>query len=272
MTLFSRLGLPRKLKTLLSGLDILALLTWGALLFKYWVSGQLKLLIHPNYFLLVLVTSIILLILAAFKTGQWVRQLRKKSTQDRENVQHITLFPPGWGSTILIITAISGFVIPPIMFDSQMALQRGISDSLPVTQTQTQEFRATVKPEERSLIDWIRTINAYPEPDAYQGQRAKITGFVVHSPLLPENYIFLSRFILTCCAVDAYPVGLPVRLEVDRNTYPPDTWLEIEGEMTTGTLAVDPKTTSENAAEKRQLVLVAKSIQTIPTPSDPYGY
>ena len=167
MTLFSRLGLPRKLKPLLSGLDVLALLTWGVLLFKYWVSGQLKLLIHPNYFWLVLVTSIILLILAGVKAWQWVKELRKKPVEQRLTVQHITLFPPGWGSSILIITAIAGLAIPPIIFDSQMALQRGISDSLPVTQTQTQEFRASVKPEERSLIEWIRTLNAYPEPDLW---------------------------------------------------------------------------------------------------------
>lgn len=158
------------------------------------------------------------------------------------------------------------------MFDSQMALQRGISESLPVTQTQTQEFRASIKPEERSLIDWIRTLNAYPEPDAYQGQRAKVTGFVIHSPILPDNYIFLSRFILTCCAVDAYPVGLPVRLEGDRSQYPPDTWLEIEGEMMTETLAVDTQTMEKTPTQKRQLVLGAQSIKTIPTPDDPYGY
>lgn len=34
------------LKRLLPGLDVLALLTWAILLFKYWVTGQLKLLIH----------------------------------------------------------------------------------------------------------------------------------------------------------------------------------------------------------------------------------
>ena len=31
-------------------LDSLALLLWGALLLKYWGTGQLALLIHPNYF------------------------------------------------------------------------------------------------------------------------------------------------------------------------------------------------------------------------------
>lgn len=271
MNVLSRLQPPRNLKRLLPGLDVLAILLWGALLFKYWVSGQLRLLIHPNYFILVFITSLLLLSLGGVKAWLWLKELRK-SSNNGATVQHITIFPPGWGSSLLVATAIAGLIIPPTIFDSQMALQRGISDSLPVTQAQTQSFSANVKPEERSLIEWIRTLNAYPEPDAYQGQKANITGFVVHSPILPEDYIFLSRFILTCCAVDAYPVGLPVKLPRDRSYYPPDSWLEIEGEMMTETLPIDAQTMQETPTEKRQLVLSANSITTIPTPDDPYGY
>ncbi len=271
MNVLSRLNPSRKLKRLLPGLDILAILAWGALLFKYWVSGQLKLLIHPNYFLLVFITSILLIILGGVKAWLWSKTLRQKANNG-ETVQHITIFPPGWGSALLVITAIAGFIIPPTIFNSQVALQRGISESLPVTQRETQSFTVNIKPEERSLIDWIRTLNAYPEPDAYQGQKAKVTGFVVHSPILPDNYVFLSRFIITCCAVDAYPVGLPVKLERDRSSYPPDTWLEVSGEMMTETLAIDTQTMQETPTQKRQLVLSAESITTIPTPDDPYGY
>lgn len=262
------------LRRLLPGLDVLALLTWAILLFKYWVTGQLKLLIHPNYFWLVFFTSIILFLLAGLKTWQLIKNINPKNTNiaNFESVQHITLFPPGWSSGLLIVTAITGLLIPPTILNSQMALQRGISESLPITQTQTQTFRTTLKPEERSLIEWIRTLNAYPEPDAYKGQKAKVTGFVVHSPILPNNYIFLSRFIITCCAVDAYPVGLPLKLVGDRSAYPPDTWLEVEALMMTETLKVDTETMKANPIEKRQLVLDATSIKTILTPDFPYEY
>ncbi|WP_009545327.1 TIGR03943 family putative permease subunit [Crocosphaera subtropica] len=271
MNVLSKLKPSPKLKFLLPGLDILAILAWGALLFKSWVTGQLKLLIHPNYFLLVFVTSIFLIILGGVKTWLWIQSLRQKGNNG-ETVQHISIFPPGWGSCLLIIAAIAGLTIPPTIFDSQVALQRGVSDSLPITQRETQSFSVNIKPEERSLIDWIRTLNAYPEPDAYQGQKANVTGFVVHSPLLPDDYILLTRFIISCCAVDAYPVGLPVKLERDRSNYPPDTWLRIEGEMMTETLAIDTQTMQETPTQKRQLVLSANSITTIPTPDDPYGY
>jgi uncharacterized repeat protein (TIGR03943 family) len=263
-----------KAKNMLSWLDVLALLAWGGLLLRYWTTGQLKLLIHPNYFWLVLVTGIVLLSLGILRSWQiWTDWRKSKNDiEDRENVQHITLFPLGVASGILIATALAGYLIAPTVLASQAALQRGVTESLPITRSQPQSFRTETKPEERSIIDWIRTLNAYPEPDAYAGQKVKVTGFVVHLPHLQDNYLLISRFIITCCAVDAYPVGLPVKLETSRSDYPPDTWLEIEGEMTVETLPLNEQKMNETTSEKRQLAIAAKSLKKIPTPADPYSY
>jgi putative membrane protein len=212
-------------------LDVLALLTWGSLLLKYTVTGQYKLLIHPNYYTLVLVSSIILLALGIFK----IQLILTRNHQHPS--EHIALFPPGFSSSLLICVAIAGLLIPPKILTSQSAIKTGVRD-IPLTRSQPQAFRTAIKPEKRSLIEWIRTINAYPEPDAYQGQLAKVSGFVLHLEELPDNYLMLSRFVITCCAVDAYPIGIPVKLATSRHTYPPDTWLEIEGTMIAETLPV----------------------------------
>jgi len=259
-------------------LDILAILLWSFLLFKYWITGELNLLIHPNYFILVLITSIILFILSALKTYQLLIKIKSipvhsngngnNSINDNNNL-HNNLLPKGWATTILTIVALFGLLTKPVVLASQTAMQRGVMDSLPPTTQQPQAFTTNVNPENRSLIEWVRTINAYPEPDNYMGQKANITGFVVHLDNLPENYIYLSRFILTCCAVDAYPVGIPIQLPDSRQNYPVDSWLEIQGVMTTQTL---PSLDTENNKEKRQLVLQAETIKTIPTPKNPYGY
>jgi uncharacterized repeat protein (TIGR03943 family) len=130
-----------------------------------------------------------------------------------------------------------------------------------MTRSQPQAFRSASKPEARSLIDWIRTLNVYPEPDAYAGQPVKVQGFVVHPPDLPSQYFLLSRFVITCCAADAYPVGLPVKVRENREAYPVDTWLEIEGKMITETLD-----------GKRKLTIEASSLKKIPEPQNPYFY
>ncbi|RMF24668.1 MAG: TIGR03943 family protein [Cyanobacteria bacterium J083] len=254
-------------------LDVIALLIWGILLSKYFFAGQLKLLIHPNYHSLALVTGIVFLLLGGFKAKQLLSPSSNTNSLNAPEIEHKTLFPPKLSSFLLIITAIIGLVFSPTVLTSQTALARGVTEALPVTRNQPQLFRASSKPEERSLIEWIRTLNAYPEPDAYEGQAAKVSGFVVHLPQLPKNYFLISRFIITCCAVDAYPVGIPVKLEgVDRSTYPPDTWLKIEGTMIPETLPVAPQPNQPTNQPERQLVLKATKLEVIPTPKDPYGY
>ena len=247
-------------------LEILAMLTWATLMLKYSITGQYKLLIHPNYFLLVFVSSICLLLLGIFRSLLLINS--PKIPTDKS--EHITLFPPGFGSVLLLIIAIAGWLIPPSVLTSTTALQRGVTNSLPATHSQPQAFTTSTKPEERSLIDWVRTLNAYPEPDAYQGQPVNITGFVVDLPELPDNYLLLSRFIITCCAVDASPIGIPIQLDNIQEKYEPDTWLEVRGKMTTATVGIRDRT--DQIREKRQLVVEATSMKQIPTPADPYAY
>ena len=252
-------------KNLFDWLEGCALLAWGLLLLKYSFTGQYKLLIHPNYFSLVLGCGIVLLILGIVK----VKSILNHSQSNKS--EHISLFPPGLGNSLLLLVAIAGLLIPPKVLTSQTALKRGVGD-LPLTTIQPQAFRTASEPEERSLIEWIRTINAYPEPDAYRGQAANITGFVLHLSELPDNYIMLSRFVITCCAVDAYPIGIPIKLDTSRSSYPVDSWLTVAGIAIAETLPIKDRIETNTITEKRSVVIEARSIKTIPTPADPYSY
>ncbi len=248
-----RFSQRRNFSRALDWLDLLAISAWGVLLLNYWLTGKLGLLIHPRYFWLSITAGFGLLLISAL--GVW--QLRQPGSK----VRHFTLFPPGWMSGLLLAAACLGLLVTPRPFASQTALQRGVTESLALSRAQPQTFRASTRPEARSLIDWVRTLAVYPEPDAYTGQKVKVQGFVIHSPELPDQYLTLSRFAITCCAADAYPVGLPVKLTQSRITYPPDTWLEIEGQMIT-----------DNLAGKRQLTIQASALKPIPEPKNPYAY
>ncbi|MBW4446845.1 MAG: TIGR03943 family protein [Spirirestis rafaelensis WJT71-NPBG6] len=249
---------PRKPNLLLPWLDVIAIAAWGVLLLKYWLTGKLNLLIHPNYFGLAIASGISLLIVAFFRTQELWRRRRRDIVA---NAEHINFFPPGWGSALLLTAAILGLIFTPRVFASDKALQRDVGDLLGTARIKPQQFRASTPPEKRSLVDWVRELNVYPEPDRYSGQKAKVQGFVIHPPNLQKDYFFLGKFVLTCCAADAYPVGLPVKLAPNSEQYTADTWLEVEGQMAT-----------EILSGKRQLTITASSIKKIPQPKDPYSY
>ncbi|NJK29269.1 MAG: TIGR03943 family protein [Acaryochloris sp. SU_5_25] len=233
----------------------MALLSWGILIVHYWHSGKLGLLIHPNYYGLTLAAGCFLLMLACLQLLKiWQRRTRPRS-------QHLSLLSPTGMSGIMLLAALIGLGVTPRPFTSQTALQRGLQDTTMVTRARPQVFRTSSKPESRTLLEWIRTLDVYPEPDAYTGQKVNVDGFVVYPESLPENYLTLTRFVISCCAADAYPVGLPVKLQQTRKTYASDAWLTVKGEMITETLN-----------GQRQLVIQATGLKPIPEPDNPYYY
>lgn len=252
-----KLRFPQLPPKILPWLDVIAIAAWGMLLLYYWQANKLELLIQRDFFWLIITAGIGLLVVAFLKFKQMISTRR---VQEVSNQQHISVFPPGWGSVLLLVVAISGFLISPQVFASDHALNQNLSEILSSSRVRPQSFRSSRRPEERTLIDWVRTLSVYPEPDAYTGQKAKVTGFAIHPPETGDNLILLSRFVITCCAADAYPIALPVKLEGSRQDYPPDTWLEVEGKMIT-----------ENIAGTRRLTIAANNIKKIPRPQNPYS-
>ncbi len=252
--------MTRIFRTVSPWLDVIAIAAWGVALLKFWLTGELFLLIHPNYKWLTVVAAIALLLVASMKG--WFVWRASRSVRIAPPPQHLTLFPPAMSSVVMLIVAIAGLLITPRAFASQTAIDRGVNEAITLTRVKPQSFQASAKTEDKSLIDWIRTLQVYPEPDAYTGQKAKIEGFVVYPQNLPEQYFLATRFVITCCAADAYPVSLPVKLTSgNRNDYQVDSWVSIEGTMIT-----------ENLAGKRQLTVQAASLKPIPEPKNPYNY
>ncbi|MEM6256038.1 MAG: TIGR03943 family protein [Cyanobacteria bacterium P01_D01_bin.156] len=238
-------------------LDVAVLLAWSLTFFRYWITGKLFVLLHPDYMWLANGAALVLLAMALFKLTTMLT--KQKRVQAPPN--HSTLLPPQLSSLILLSVAVLGFIYTPRAFASETAIQRGVADTLTMTRSQPQRFVRQTASDERTIIDWIRTLNVYPEPDAYTDQAVKVSGFVIHPNEWPEEYLMLSRFVLTCCAADAYPVGLPVQLAVSRQAYNPDSWLQVEGKMVTATID-----------GQRQLTIKPTKIDTIPEPRNPYEY
>jgi uncharacterized repeat protein (TIGR03943 family) len=242
-------------------LDALALGMWSIMLFRYWLGGKLLLLLHPDYAWLSNVAAIVLLALAALTLLRSLKRFSQRQSPTA-NAGHVSLLSPKLSSALLLGVAVFGLIYTPRAFASQTAIQRGISETLTLTRSQPQRFIRAAAPEERTIIDWIRLVNVYPEPDAYTAEAVNVKGFVIHPENWPENYVMVSRFVLTCCAADAYPVGLPVKLTSgSRNDYPVDSWLNVSGTMT-----------SDSLEGRRQIAIAPTKIETIEEPKNPYEY
>ena len=235
--------------------DALVLLLWGLMILRYWWTGQLAVLLHPDYHWLAIGAGWMLIALAMGRTMALLRPHWKVETP------HLALLPRRWSLMVLLAVAVFGLVYVPRPFGSGTALARGIADPVGLTRSQPRRFVRNTPPEQRSLIDWIRTLHVYPEPDAYAGDPVNVTGFVINPPHWPEGYLMVARFVLTCCAADAYPVGLPVQVVADSNDYAADSWITVRGKMTTATLD-----------GQRRLVIQPAEVLSVPEPDNPYEF
>ena len=116
-------------------LDTLALSAWGVLFLRYWLTGKLGLLIHPNYFGLSIAAAVVLLGMAS--VSAWRLLKGRKGPM----VRHVTLAPPKVMAMVLLTAAVVGLVVTPRPFASQTAIQRGLLDSNIVTRVKPQTFR-----------------------------------------------------------------------------------------------------------------------------------
>jgi putative membrane protein len=74
--------------------------------------------------------------------------------------------------------------------------------------------------------------------------------------------VYVARFLVTCCAVDAQPLAVPVLLPGWQDEFAADDWVEV-----TGGFAPNPTT---GATEP--MVLVPDTVTEIEQPAQPYVY
>lgn len=112
------------------------------------------------------------------------------------------------------------------------------------------------KTEEYTLADWVRLFRVNPDPWSHKGKKVKVVGFVQK---VDEGHFYISRFVISCCTVDASPIGLLVR---SSDHFSDGKWLEVQG-------VLDVAHTNEGV---KQPVLVPEKVQEINEPEQPYLY
>ena len=209
----------------------LALALWGAVLLVSTLSGRLDLLLRGVFHPLVGLSGVVLLAIALQQALQGRRERRWNRS---------------WALSSLL--AIAVLALPPNPSFSDLASNRNSDLGSDV------ELDFLLPPGQRSLTDWVRLLRSQPDPQLYQGDPVRISGFVLTQPNGPPQ---LGRLLVRCCLADATPIGLSVQWPPGF-TPKPDQWLAIEGAMGVDSVA----------GQQRNVVLPAR-IRPIPRPARP---
>jgi uncharacterized repeat protein (TIGR03943 family) len=100
----------------------------------------------------------------------------------------------------------------------------------------------------------------YDTTEQVKGRKVQLFGFVAHDAKAPGGY-FLTRFVIACCAADAFPVQVVLRGSLP--PLPDDTWVTVTG--TWHATTVEPDSQEAFRAE-----LDVTSVTEADRPSEPY--
>lgn len=225
----------------------IAILLLSAGVIRLGLLGRLQLYIHPRYIVFTLVMAVIGAALALASL------IAVKSKKTKKPARMASLSFAG-----LLLAGVGFLLVQPAALSSNIAASRGInSGAAAATDGLALLFDGGENPH-LTVKDWAALLARYDNPDFFAGKTATLVGFATGS----ENVMLVSRFVVTCCAVDARAVGVPVYMPNWQARYAPDSWVEVTGEF-----IANPDDSS-----KYKIVLQPSAVKAINQPKEPYVY
>ena len=166
-------------------------------------------------------------------------------------------FQIGWDILLVVALPLVLALLIPSRSLGIEAVNGGISLS-PVGVASPSAFLRS--PLDRNILDWLREFDRAASPAAFDGTAADVIGFVYREPLFGDDNFMLSRFTMSCCVADAFPIGMPVSAS-DASNYETGVWVRVQGKLEAADFNGDIMP-----------VLVADSIEAVEEPRQPYLY
>lgn len=244
----------------------------AALVSTVWLAltNQLVLYIHPRYVVFTVIMAVLALglVIASFARRP------APDDHDHENndpTSHPTSHQTGrrvlsviaTGLTVAVSLAL--IVVPPATLTAATADQRVINSTAVSAGTKSVNSAATAPSGASvkfSVLDWSSLLRQSTDAAFYSNKPVDVVGFITKDPDDPTNMFYLSRFVITCCAVDAQPVGVPVYLANWATSFKKDEWVRV-----TGVFNTNPSSRSQQA-----IALAPTETKRVSQPGDPYLY
>lgn len=229
------------------------------------VRGQLGFYIHPRYHLLAVVATMaggMLLILDIVLELRHDPAGKRRASTGAATMEH----PVKPWRTIPILSIVTAgilalaIVLPPRPLSSSSAANRATSG--PTSTTGRCEKPEPLDGKPVSMNRWRSAFDDCPNDSFFDGVTVDVTGFVARDPsgFYDNRYFELSRFVISCCAVDSTPINILVK-SPDAERYRNNQWLRLNGQIK-----------RELSGGKAVYVLTNPTITLTTEPTNPYEF
>jgi putative membrane protein len=208
----------------INSLTILILSIW----IQYLIySGQLVLYVHPRYVEFTNLSSIVSIIGSIICIYYFFNEFKINS------INYKDVFNIG---NIAILFLLIFITFPPTTLSSATAAQRGVGTSLNSNKVVEIQLNPFLQNDSQTyeISDWLNLLNYDQDLQNYKDKKVVISGFAFFGDNIVKDggeykYYKLSRFVITCCAVDARPVGLIVKYLNEKDIILKDKWYKVSG-------------------------------------------
>lgn len=219
-------------------------------------NGQLTWYINSRFVPLTIFGIIFLAVLAQIIFTE-IRRSRKQDEEHGHEHEHDHA-PAPVNLWFMLVPLLIGVLIPARPLDSSAFATKGFNTNSPLVSADSSAQIFETESEERNVFDWLKLFNYESDLEQFNGESASVIGFVYFDETLGENQFFVSRFVVSCCAADGFAIAMPVEWS-EAATLEQDSWVLVKGSIKSITLN-----------DKVAPMIVAESVQPVPTPEQPY--
>ncbi|MCS6836990.1 MAG: TIGR03943 family protein [Anaerolineae bacterium] len=216
------------------------------------LGGKLDNYINVRFQWLTIVAILILSGLGLWSAWQLFKADNLARQHDVGDYQHARV--SGWSLSLLIVPLAFGVLFPSRPLDVN-AVQ-----SVSLAAIGGGRASASIAPQDRNILDWLREINRVDNPASFNGQPVDLIGFIYREPDMPADQFMVARFTVSCCVADAFAIGLPVQLE-GAEQYATGAWVRLRGALQVGQFR-----------GQTMPIIRPQQVEEIPQPDSPYLY
>jgi uncharacterized repeat protein (TIGR03943 family) len=227
-------------------LQYLTIFMLGIYILYLYSINKINFLVNDRYIYLTLATGIILTLIGGISVF--------KSIKSKEYI-----IKNNYIKSLLLLILITVLALVPLRSLSTESFNiRSVSKDFQVTDAEKANISNRIKFEvdstKFSIYDWIKA-KGLKDNSLFQNKEFEGIGFVTP---YDDKHFTISRFIVSCCVVDATPVGLIAEGDY-KGLYNANDWVKVKGKF-------DVKELSGTV----QPIIIVKNIEKIPEPKDIY--